>query len=272
MIPILKYPGAKWRLASWIISFLPPHESYLEPFFGSGGVFFNKAPARIETINDVDGEVVHFFKTCRNHSDELADALSLTPWAREERTAAYEPTTNEIERARRFAVRCWQTFGASPSKSNGWRCTRAKQKGGGPDNPKLWARMPQCIRDASTRLLEAQIENRPAIELIKQYNGENVLIYADPPYMLNTRTAHCNAYHHEMTDADHKELLQALLEHAGMVILSGYDNDLYNDALQGWHKETQKTTAERGVRRTETLWINRAAMKQAPIKLSFEEV
>jgi len=268
MNPILKYPGAKWRLASWIISFLPPHESYLEPFFGSGGVFFNKNPSRIETINDIDGEVVHFFKICRNHPDELADALCLTPWAREERNAAYESTASDIERARRFAVRCWQTFGASPSKSNGWRHTCAKNKGGGPDNPKLWARIPQIIRDASVRLLEAQIENRPAIDVIKQHNGENVLIYADPPYIKSTRTSNCHAYHYEMTDTDHVELLQALLEHSGIVVLSGYDNNLYNNALQGWHKETIRTTAERGAKRIESLWINPAGATQIQLSLS----
>jgi len=115
--PILKYPGAKWRLSTWIVSHFPTHESYLEPFFGSGAVFFNKSPARIETINDIDGEIVHFFKICRNRPDDLAHALHLTPWSREERDAAYEPALDEIERARRFAVRCWMTFGASPKVS-----------------------------------------------------------------------------------------------------------------------------------------------------------
>jgi DNA adenine methylase len=125
MYPILKYTGAKWRLAPWILSFIPPHESYLEPYFGSGGVFFLKAKSRIETINDIDGEVVHFFKMCRDRADELANALYFTPWAREEREAAYAPAGNDIERARRFAVRCWQTFGAAVHKSNGWRHTTA---------------------------------------------------------------------------------------------------------------------------------------------------
>ena len=221
MSPILKYPGAKWRIAPWILSFIPPHESYLEPYFGSGGVFFAKTKSRIETINDIDGDVVHFFKICRDRPDDLADALRLTPWAREEREAAFEPAGDDIERSRRFAVRCWQTFGAS-AKSSGWRNTTAKEKNGGADNPRLWARLPQNIRDASIRLLEAQIENRPALDLIKRFNGERVLIYADPPYVKSTRNTHCDAYRHEMSDADHRELLRALMEHSGMVVLSGY--------------------------------------------------
>ena len=276
MHAILKYPGAKWRLAQWIISFLPPHESYLEPYFGSGAVFFNKPKSRIETINDIDGEVYNFFLICRNYPDELCEALALTPWSRQERNAAYDPLPGgnwhkgEIERARRFAVRCWQTFGASPLKSNGWRYTTAKHSNGGPDNPKLWARMPQCIRDASIRLLEAQIENAPAVEVIKRCNGKNVLIYADPPYLRSTRTAHSDAYHYEMTDSDHEELLQALMEHTGMVVLSGYDSELYNNTLGGWHKEVVETTAEQSVRRIECLWINPVAMELLPAGLSLE--
>ena len=261
MHPILKYPGAKWRLAQWILSFMPPHESYLEPYFGSGAVFFNKLPARIETINDIDGEVVHFFKMCRDRPDELAAALRLTPWARDERDAAYVTAIDDIERARCFAVRCWQTFGASPHKSNGWRYTIAKFSDGGPDNPKLWARLPQCVREAAARLLEVQIENRPALEVIKRYNGPRVLIYADPPYIKSTRTMHGDAYHYEMVDDDHIELLHVLTQHTGMVVLSGYDSDLYNNILNGWHKVTTNTTAECAAKRTECLWINPAGFE-----------
>jgi DNA adenine methylase len=264
MNPILKYPGAKWRLATWILSFIPPHESYLEPYFGSGGVFFNKARSRIETINDIDGEVVHFFRMCRSRPDDLADAIHLTPWARAEREAAFDPASDDIERARRFAVRCWMTFGASIRKSNGWRHTTAKKSNGGPDNPRLWARMPECIRTASARLLETQIENAPALDLIRHFNGERVLIYVDPPYVKDTRNTHGDAYHHELSNADHEELLRTLMEHTGMVFISGYDCDLYNDTLHDWRKETTNTTAELAAKRVECLWINPAGAEGVP--------
>lgn len=262
MNPILKYPGAKWRLAPWILQQMPQHESYLEPYFGSGGVFFNKAPSRIETLNDLDGEVVNFFRICRERPEELADALRLTPWAREERTAAYDPTEDVLEKARRFAVRCWQTFGAHPRKTQGWRHTTGKTLGGGSDNPKLWARLPECVAEASKRLLQAQFECRPAIDVIRTRNSPEVLVYADPPYLQETRTAHGDAYSHEMTDTDHEELLHALLQHKGVVLLSGYDSDMYNDILRGWTKETVSTQAERGVRRKECLWINPAGIEK----------
>lgn len=260
MYPILKYPGAKWRIAPWVLEHLPPHESYLEPFFGSGAVFFLKEKARVETINDLDGEVVNFFRICRNRPDELAEMLSLTPWSREERDAAYDcGEVDELERARRFCVRCWMTFGASPYKSNGWRHTTGKNRDGGPDNPKLWARMPGCVQEAARRLLDAQIENRPALEVIQKHNGPEVLIYADPPYVRATRTAHINSYHHEMSDAEHEALLQELVKHSGMVVLSGYDSEMYRDLLSDWRVETTGTTAERGAKKTECLWINPAA-------------
>lgn len=258
MNSILKYPGAKWRIAPWIISYMPPHESYLEPYFGSGAVFFNKPKSRIETINDMDGEVVNFFRVCRNNPDELAFALSLTPWAREERNAAYGVAGDDLERARRFAVKCWQSFGAFPQKNRGWRNTTGKMPHGGPENSKLWNRLPDIVHEVAGRLLESQIENRPALEVIHRYDGANVLIYADPPYINSTRTASDNAYNYEMTDTEHEELLKVLVKHKGMILLSGYDSDMYNDLLHDWSKVTMNTTAERGVRRTECLWLNPA--------------
>ena len=120
--------------------------------------------------------------------------------------------------------------------------------------------------------MEAQIENRPALEVIARHNGPEVLIYADPPYMRDTRTASGDAYHHEMTDAGHEALLRALMAHKGVVILSGYDSDLYNDMLRDWRKETLNTTAERGARRTECLWINPVgADNGSNLQMSMEE-
>jgi DNA adenine methylase len=99
-----------------------------------------------------------------------------------------------------------------------------------------------------------QIEHKPAVELIKAFNHKNVLIYADPPYVLSTRTR--KQYRHEMTDQDHIELLETLLLHKGYVMLSGYDNDIYNDYLQGWKKISTPARAENSLPRTEVLWMN----------------
>jgi len=262
MKPILKYPGAKWRIAEWITEFMPPHEAYVEPFFGSGGVFFNKRPARIETINDIDGAVVHFFRTCRERPVELAEAISLTPWAREEFLCCDflddAPASDDIERARQFAVRCWMTFGARTRCKTGWRHTTASAADGGPDNAKLWRRLPEIIRQVPDRLLDAQIENRDAVDVIRQHNGKNVLIYADPPYVKESRTLNGDQYRYEMSDQDHVSMLEALKDHKGMVLISGYDCEIYRDLLSEWHIEKRNVAAERGAMRTELLWMNRA--------------
>lgn len=262
MNPVLKYPGAKWRLAPWIISQMPPHEGYLEPFFGSGGVFFNKPPSRVETLNDLDGSVVRFFETCRKHPDELAWALSLTPWSREEflQSDFCDDRTEDVEAARQFAVRCWMTFGARTRCKTGWRHTTGSKLNGGPDNPKLWARLPDTVQQVSARLQHAQFENRPALDLLRIYNGPELLIYADPPYIKETRTLNGDQYRYEMTDLDHEELLKVLVQSDSMVILSGYDCDMYRDMLPGWKMTTIKARAERGAKRIECLWINPAAV------------
>ncbi len=122
MKPILKYPGAKWRIAKWILAHMPQHEGYVEPFFGSGAVFFNKRPSRIETINDIDGEVVNFFRVCRARPNELADTIALTPYAREEKDSSVNAVCNdELESARLFAIRCWMTIGGAFATDSGWR-------------------------------------------------------------------------------------------------------------------------------------------------------
>lgn len=117
-----------------------------------------------------------------------------------------------------------------------------------------WVRLPESIILAMERLREAQIEQTDAVDLIRSFHSPNVLIYADPPYVIGTRSQ--KQYNVEMTDEHHTELLEALLDHPGPVILSGYESDLYNDRLNGWTKLTRQATAENGFSRTEILWLN----------------
>lgn len=264
--PILKYPGAKWRLSDWIIERMPKHIGYVEPFFGSGAVFFNKKKSTIETISDIDGDVVRFFKTCRERPEELAYAISMTPWSREEflKSDFCGREGDDVEAARQFAVRCWQTFGARTRCKTGWRNTTASSKNPGPDNPTLWRRLPEIVLQVADRLMDAQIENKPALDVIKHNNGPEVLIYADPPYVKSTRSLNGDQYRFEMSDEEHVNLLKALKAHRGMVMLSAYDCELYRDMLQGWVCDSVDTKAERGVKRTELLWMNEAAIERGP--------
>ena len=90
MNAFLNYPGAKWGMAAEIVSMMPPHKSYLEPYFGSGAVLFNKPRSAIETVNDIDGDIVNFFKVLREQTDRLIEAICLTPYARDVFNDAHE--------------------------------------------------------------------------------------------------------------------------------------------------------------------------------------
>ncbi|TQI66241.1 DNA adenine methylase [Clostridium sp. KNHs216] len=250
---VVKYPGAKWRLSDWIISHMPEHKSYLEPYFGSGAVFFRKAPAKIETINDIDEDVVNLFRCIREDAEKLAMLVETTPYAREEYYSAFTESPEEpYERARLFLMKTWMGHGFRTYCRSGWKNDIAGRENSYAVN--YWNRLPEWIMNIVARLKEVQIECKPAPELIERFNRPNVLIYADPPYLLSTRKMK-KQYAYEMTDADHVELLTVLKQHQGPVLLSGYDNELYNDMLQGWQKDQIITTAEKGKHRTETLWI-----------------
>ncbi len=257
---VLKYPGGKWQCAEWIVSHFPPHAVYLEPYFGSGAVFFAKHPARYETVNDLDGLVVNFFRAVREYPEQLARALNLTPFSRQEYREIEEHHAGEdiqltgdcVEDARRFAVRCFQGFGSKLADRCGWKNSKQSR---GPINPAVWSRVPDMV-EATKRLKDAQIENTDALELIEAYNAPDCLIYADPPYLGETRNQK-RIYRNEMMDEQtHVRLLEALLNHRGPVVLSGYDNALYNSLLSGWHRAERKGRAHNAAARTEVLWMN----------------
>lgn len=253
MNTILKYPGAKNRLVNWLICFVPEHKLYIEPFFGSGALLFNKKPAYLETINDIDGDIINFFKVMREDGESLSRAIALTPYAREEYEAAYKPIENidSFERARRFAVKCWQGFGCGNRYKNGFRSGKSV---GSPNPARAWSSLPETIQFAVYRLKKVQIENKNAIKLISEVRDRDAFIYADPPYLLSTRKKYL--YNNEMTDKEHEELLKVLIDSPAKIMLSGYDNEMYNDMLCGWNRAETNSQAENGLSRTEVIWYN----------------
>lgn len=263
--PILKYPGAKWNLAEWIISHFPAHAHYVEPYFGSGAVFFNKRPAKHEVINDLSGDVVNLFRVIRERGAELAGLIEMTPWAREEYDLSYQACADDIERARRFVVRVCQANNSGIASRSGWRNAIT------PDQPLAdnWRLFGPRIRLTVDRLRDVMIDNRPALEIVKRYATPNVLIYADPPYVLSTRAG--KMYPHEMTDADHALLLDALDAHPGPVVLSGYHCALYDERLAYWHAHEEQTQTEGGNTRTEVLWLNQVCTDRLGYGPMFDE-
>ncbi|HBU81738.1 MAG TPA: DNA adenine methylase [Paenibacillus sp.] len=263
---ILHYPGSKWSMADWIISHMPPHKTYLEPFFGSGAVLFNKSTSALETINDIDGDVVNLFKVIRERPEELSWAVEWTPYSRDEYYWSYETVTDDLERARRFLVRTWQAIGAKTSDRTGWRSNIQYDKAPHKIWPKQWQNVPDEIMRCCGRLKDVQIENQNAIQLLTRYKYSDVLVYADPPYLLETRSS--RMYRHEIAERDetdeeaHMKLIDALDEHPGPVLLSGYNHPMYNERLKHWHREERASTADRGKPRIEVLWINPVAAGQ----------
>lgn len=250
---ILKYPGGKWKISDWIISHFPEHRVYLEPFFGSGAVFFRKEPAYIETINDIDDEVVNLFRVCREKPQELATAVNLTPFARREYLSCAEVSSDPIEQARRTLVRYHQSIGTNNSKGNSWKNV---QVAGGPRCDTMWNYLPEAICQCCERLKNAQIENTDALRLIERYNSDDVLIYCDPPYLPDVLSTTKAVYGAELSLERHRELLQILKKSKAKVVLSGYDNELYNSELADWETDEIQTNIQQGLLRTEKIWYN----------------
>ena len=254
MKAFLNYPGAKWGLAKKIVEMMPPHRSYLEPFFGSGAVLFNKPKSAIETVNDIDGDIVNFFRVLQTEPERLAHSISLTPYSRDVFDDAHRNHGDTpFDKAYRFAIRSRMGHGFKTYEKTGFKIdVQARERSYCVAN---WNGMPDGIMEASIRLKEVQIENRPALELIEKFNFENVLIYADPPYLLQTRGG--RQYKHEMTDeTDHKKLLSLLKSHKGSVILSGYPSHLYDSELRGWEKFEFCSYNQNSDKRTEVVWTN----------------
>lgn len=185
--PPLRYFGGKFRLSKWIIPNLPPHKCYVEPFGGGAGVLLNKAPSYNEVYNDLDGEVVNFFRMLREHPDELIRAIELTPYARAEQVQAFnEPADNPLERARRLYVRCWQSYGGGRTQwSTGWRYEIGDTRGKRIIDD--WNETDH-LQAVVSRLKNVQIENDDALRVIERFDSDDTLFYCDPPYQAVTRS------------------------------------------------------------------------------------
>lgn len=264
---IFKYPGAKWRLAKKIVSLFPPHHSYLEPFFGSGAVLFTKERSHIETVNDLDGDIVNLFSWIQHDPEKLAHAIHWTPYSREvyeKAHAAQYTETDSFQRAVDFYIRMMMGHGfRTTGERVGWKNDiQGRARGYAAQD---WVETPERIMDAAERLRSVQIECRPAVEVIRRMHSDKVLIYADPPYVLSTLRQ--KQYKHTMTDDDHLELLEALMAHPGPVLLSGYDHPLYDDMLQSWHKEIFREHTQAASSREEVLWMNFTPQSEAQLKM-----
>ena len=227
----LTYYGGKQRLAAQIAALLPPHRVYLEPFAGGAAVLFAKPRAERETLNDLDGTVVRFWRALRDRPDELAAAVGNTPYSREEwRSAAAAEAEDDVEAARLLVVEIDQSF--SRSRESWSPPTVGSSRGRW--QPDTWRNLPPKLLAAAERLQGVALEHGDALELIARWDVPGCVIYCDPPYAGSHRLAPGHGYRVEgeerggpYTQGSVEELWDSLvgvlakLEHAA-VALSGY--------------------------------------------------
>ena len=255
--------GGKFSHLDWLLPLLPPCHHYCEPFAGSGAVLLNRPPSPVETYNDLDGEVVNFFRVLRTEKAALIEAIGLTPFAREEFSLAclLDPALPPLERARRFYVRARQVrTGLAQRASLGrWANCKETSRAGMSGVVSRWLGAVTDLPAIAERLLRVQIENRPAAAVIRLYDAPRTLFYVDPPYVHETR-GDSKAYSHEMSDADHRELAALLNTVQGRVAISNYDCDLINTLYPAprWHKTVgaARTIHSTKDTRREVLWTN----------------
>jgi DNA adenine methylase len=255
--------GGKYSHLDWLLPLLPECHHYCEPFAGSAAVLLNRPPSAIETYNDLDGEVVNFFRALREQGEELTRAIGLTPFSREEFSLAckLDPDVGQLERARRFYIRARQVrTGLAQMASVGrWANCKNTSRGGMSGVISRWLGGVKMLPEIAERLIRVQIENRPAVDLIRLYDSRETLFYCDPPYVHSTR-GDSKAYKYEMTDEQHGELAEALNRAKGRVAFSNYDckllDRLYPAPKWRKHKSPPRTNHATKGKRTEVLWMN----------------
>jgi DNA adenine methylase len=228
----------------------------------SPAVLLNREPSPVETYNDIDGELVNFFRVLRDNPDELTRLIGLTPFSREEFHLAVEASTSELpaaERARRFYVRARQTrTGLAQTATLGrWANCKKTSRAGMSGAVSRWLGAVDALPAIAERLLRVQIENRPALDVVRLYDSRDTLFYCDPPYLHSTR-GDDRAYAFEMDEEEHRQLSAALRQCEARVAISGYRNDLMDDLYDGWVRfdaPPKKTHSVKQLRQ-ECVWMN----------------
>ena len=257
--------GGKNSKLKFILPLIPECYYYVEPYCGSAAIALNRKPSIAETINDINGDIVNFFRQLRDNGDRLIEKLELTPYSETDYKLAtkLEEITNDLERARLFFVAMTMGFGSRlPQTLPGWSFPKKKSE----------SRVTRLLNKVDNlpyvvdRLKHMHISNRPAIKLIRETDTPNTLYYCDPPYVHQTRakSTQKSFYRYEMTNKEHEELVDTLLQCKGRVALSGYSSILYNKIFEdnGWYRHEQTVTSTLRTHqvghlpRQEVLWTN----------------
>jgi len=259
----LKWHGGKSYLAKWILSKMPKHKHYVEPYFGGGAVLFAKDPEGVsEVVNDVNGELINFWRVLQCDFKEFERAVSVTPFSESEFNWSLNPceSTTNVLMALRFFIRYRQSRqGLGKDFAT---LSRTRTRRGMNEQVSSWLSAIEGLPEAHARLQRVVILNRDAIDVIIQQDGEDTLFYLDPPYLHETRTT-TGDYDFEMSEKDHKRLLFTLSGMKGKFLLSGYHSKLYemHSRHNRWRchiKEIDNKASGKKVKdiKTECLWAN----------------
>lgn len=257
------YYGGKYSHLDWLLPLLPTRgvKHYVEPFGGSGAVLFNRIPTATETYNDLDGEVVNFFKVLREQKDALLEQLAFTPYSRDEFVASIpnDPSLPPLERARRFYVRIRQIrSGLADATPGRWAYTIHESRNNMSAVVSRFYNGLDNLTNVALRLLSVQIENLPALDLIGRYDSDETLFYLDPPYTPDVAYV-LGAYKHVMSIQQHRDLIASVKACKAKVAISGYDNPTYTELLKDWHithAPSKHLASSNGKSRQEVLWTN----------------
>lgn len=254
--------GGKFNHLDWLLPQLPHAHHYCEPFAGSAAVLLNRNPSPVETYNDIDGEVVNFFRVLRDHHDDLVRVIGLTPFSREEFHSAINGSIEgigDLERARRFYIRARQarTGLAQTATLGRWANCKNTSRAGMSGVISRWLGGVEALESIASRLLRVQIENRPALNAIRLYDSRETLFYCDPPYLHETR-GDSKAYGFELDEETHYELAQSLSSVRAKVAISGYRCASMDSWYQGWRRFDAPIRQCHSIKklRQECLWMN----------------
>ena len=232
MVGPLSYIGGKNRLAKKIISLLPDHTTYVEPFAGGAQVLFHKPPSNVEVLNDLDYDIVNFFRVCQWHHEEFVRYLRFCLVSRklhELHLATNPATLTDIQRAGRFFYLQKNSFGGLILKQKfHYGVTQPSNY-----NPK---RVPEIIEQAHKRLQRVQIESLPYEQVLEKYDRPTTVFYLDPPYWER------KLYKFNFSVADFKSLEQKLRAIKGKCILSLDDRPEVRELFANFRLEPVELT------------------------------
>jgi len=239
--------GGKFKHVPWLLDLLPQKSQYVEPFGGSAAVLINREPSDVETYNDIDGEVVNFFRVLREKYDEFEHRLKYTPHSRQmyQRACEEEPEDN-VQRALFFLVRTAQAYNGI--QGGGWASSIGESRRGMGQRTAAWEYRIECVEETAERFKRVQIESRDAVDVVERHDRENTLFYCDPPYPPQARES-TGQYNFEMDEGDHRELAKILNGCDGHVALSSYSCPLMEELYEGWYVSTDEEKALAGKNR-----------------------